>query len=249
MALTSGKPLIALAVAQTLTMLCLPQRWSAVPLGLVIGFAAIRLIDYLVSAPKNPSLLDQIVPGRVTAQLPLSDGSFDTSPSSGQLVVFNLGVQFNHPLGRLCPGGKEIADRFIAMHRDLMRRRDELGILSQSDWDGRVGEKTRDNMLLSFYFRDVESLHRFAHEELHREAWNWYYGAKVDHIGIFHETYVVQPHAYETVYANCRPVMLGSGVVKDADGRWRNTLVSADQPSLKSQWGRMRRDKDGVPMD
>lgn len=150
----------------------------------------------------------------------------------------------------MCPHGKDIAEKFIEMNQSLRERREELGLISMTDW---VGGKpsTADTLLMSYYFKDVESIHKFAHEEMHRKAWDWYNAVKPDHIGIFHETFVVPAHSYETIYANCKPLLLGAGLVKcddmDGDKKWRNTLVSADSVALKSQWQRMNRDVDGVP--
>lgn len=105
--------------------------------------------------------------------------------------------------------------------------------------------------MTSYYFKNVEAIHQFAHEEMHRKAWDWYKAGTYDHIGIFHETFVVPAHSYETIYENCKPLMLGAGLVKcgemEGERKWRNTLVSADNVGLKSQWQRMNRDGNGIP--
>ncbi|KAG6014699.1 hypothetical protein E4U41_004784, partial [Claviceps citrina] len=143
-----------------------------------------------------------------------------------------------------------------------------LGLLSVTNWTGGAAQEASgagaDTMLMSYYFRDVESIHRFAHEEMHRAAWDWYHAVKPHHIGIFHETFVVPAHGHETIYVNCRPLMLGAALVKvggggDGDGdddkeehraaAWRNVLVSSDHVGLKSQWQRLNRDAKGVPME
>lgn len=136
------------------------------------------------------------------------------------------------------------------MNENLLERRDELGLINISEWNG-GSAATANTRLMTYYFKDVESIHRFAHEEMHRKAWDWYNAGKMDHIGIFHETFVVPAHSYETIYANCRPLLLGAGLVKceDMEGerKWRNTLVSADSVELKSQWQRLNRDGNGIP--
>ncbi len=73
------------------------------------------------------------------------------------------------------------------------------------------------------YWRDFESLEQYARskDDKHFPAWtafNRNVGSDGT-VGIFHETYVVQGGAYETLYANMTPFGLGriAGVV-DASG-------------------------------
>ncbi|KAG5916743.1 hypothetical protein E4U42_007521 [Claviceps africana] len=249
-----------------------PGRFAVVPLAtLGLAMFTTHLIDRLTPSPtQKPPYMLSVVPGRATALLPRPDGTTGSTPSDHPLVVFNLGVQFNHPQGQLCPHAKDLAEKFAAMTRELLARRHELGLLSVTNWSGADDQPASgagpDTMLISYYFRDVESVHRFAHEEMHRAAWDWYQAVRPHHIGIFHETFVVPAHAHETIYVNCRPLLLGAGLVKVADGRgdekgherhgreeeqekrqWRNVLVSADHVGLKSQWQRLNRNADGVP--
>lgn len=65
-------------------------------------------------------------------------------------------------------------------------------------------------------------------DRLHFPAWQDYYqdGTKEDAaVGIWHETYVVNPNAYETVYNNMPPHGLGasdgSEIVQTVDGPCR----------------------------
>ncbi|KAG5984492.1 hypothetical protein E4U43_006170 [Claviceps pusilla] len=237
-----------------------PGRFALVPLA-TLGLAMLttHLIDRLTPAPTSPPApMLSVVPGRATALLPRPDGTFGSAPSNHGLVVFNLGVQFNHPQGQLCPYAKDLAEKFTLMTRELLSRRHELGLLSVTNWTGGDAQPASgagpDTMLMSYYFRDVESIHRFAHEEMHRAAWDWYQAVRPHHIGIFHETFVVPAHGHESIYVNCRPLLLGAGLVKltgeekaDETEDWRNVLVSADHVGLKSQWQRLNRDADGVP--
>lgn len=193
-----------------------------------------------------------MIPTRVTAQLPYKDGSFGTQPAAQPIVVFNLGVQYNHPLGLLAPGVWETAQRFIAMSKDIKKRREELGLLGISY--ARADERRSNNSLIAtFYFKDVESIHKFAHEPLHREAWDWFNPKKHSHIGIFHETFCVPAKAYETIYMNCHPVGMGRTStkieIKDEEASWLNSLVNADVPALKTQYSRLQRDEAGVPKE
>lgn len=252
--LSLRKKVLAIAAVQLLICTLFPGRFAIVPVAtLVTSFVVLEVINRCTpSATAPPNYLASAVPGRTSSLLPRKDGTFGSSPSSQSLVLFNIGVQFNHSLGRFCPGGKEIAEKFLEMNAHLCRRRDELGLLSVTDWVGNTPETT--NMLLTtFYFRDVESIHKFAHEELHRQGWDWYNAARLDHIGVFHETFVVPAHSYETIYVQCKPLLLGKGLVRceemEGTNKWRNTLVCADSLELKSQWQRMNRDMNGCPKE
>ncbi|QPG96808.1 hypothetical protein C2857_005304 [Epichloe festucae Fl1] len=251
------KCLLLAAVQLGITTL-FPGRLAVVPpAALALIALAAHVVDKLTpSAPPPPAHMLSVVPGRATALLPLPDrdgGGGGGASRGSPVVVFNLGVQFNHPRGRLAPHARDLADKFARMNRDLLARRDELGLLSITNWTGAEAQQASgadgNTMLMSYYFRDVESIHRFAHEDMHRAAWDWYNSVKPHHIGIFHETFAVPAHGHETIYLNCRPFLLGAGLVKTQDGgetAWRNVLVSSDHVSLKTQWQRMNRDVNGV---
>lgn len=146
------------------------------------------------------------------------------------------------------------------MQHNLESRRDELGFLGISSYRGH-DRGSNNTLLLAMHFKDVESIHRFAHEPLHREAWDWYDVKKHSHIGIFHETFCVPATAWENVYVNCHPVGMGRMSTVGVDSRfgeraggkgvqkWVNPLVSADTPALKTQYTRLGRHENGVPID
>ena len=238
------------------------MKWAVVPASGILVHSVLLTAVQVVSG-RNP-YTQGTIPGRATAQLPSEKGTYGATPSEQPLVVFNLGVQYNHPLGILAPHASALANHFIAMAKDLSRRRDEYGLRDLSYWRG--GERDANSTLrLSMVFRDVEGLHRFAHDELHRKAWDfWIKAGEPSHIGIFHETYCVPAKSYETIYVNCNPVLLANARVKAAaqgekDGLgqaqeqkqklWHGTLVSADVPALKTQYARLSRHANGVPKD
>lgn len=243
------------SVAQGLLSLALPARWAVVPL---VGYLVISGLSLLLNTTATTSRLTtprlplNVVPGRTAAQLPQRDGSFLAAPAEDQLVVFHIGAQFNHPLGPLCPGGKATGERFDRLVADLRRRRDELGVLSVSAWTGVVDGSFSTNTII--YFRDVQSLHRFANEDMHREAWDWFAAQRFPHLGVFHETFLVPRKSYECVYLNCKPLLMGNAASlarddKTGEERWVNALVSADTPALKTQYSRMGRDRNGVVVE
>jgi hypothetical protein len=236
---------------QILISTVLPLKWAVIPALVLLLNSIITTLLQLRSPSANPFVAN-VVPGRATSQLlDSSTGSFHSEPGTGSLVVFNLGVQWNHPLGSLAPGVAEVSRGFRALVDDLYERREELGFLCMSPFRG-MDRGSNQTLLFSFYFRDVESVHRFAHEPLHREAWDKWTKNKQPHIGLLHETFSVPEKGYENLYINCHPAMLGRGDVRcrgDGKGgsgeKWVNTLVSADIPTLKTQYARLSREENG----
>ncbi|RGP63674.1 hypothetical protein FSPOR_8460 [Fusarium sporotrichioides] len=245
------KPQVTIAIGSFIQVaLCaiLPFRWAIVPSAAVLLNSIITTLIQVRSTKPN-EYDESIIPGRVTAQLPFSSGIFGSKPGANSVVVFHLGIQMNHPLGLAAPGMSQVGKYFKAMMEDLESHRDEYGLLTSSSWRG--DERSSNNTLLNiYYFRDVEGLHRFAHGDIHRKAWDYMNKTKPKHVGIFHETYSVPARAYENLYVNCHPVMMGRATVRttpvdEEDEKWMNTLVSADMPALKTQYARMSRDEQG----
>jgi hypothetical protein len=73
------------------------------------------------------------------------------------------------------------------------------------------------------YWRSFEHLEAYARskQHVHQPVWAWFnqrFGSNGD-IGIWHETYLIQPGAYENVYNNMPPYGLGAaGRLVDAVG-------------------------------
>ena len=182
---------------------------------------------------------------RTSAQLPYRDsGRFGSQPAAQPIVVFHFGVKFNHPLGMFSPGAQETSAHFNTLNNDLIKRADEYGMLGVTPW--RAGERGSQNTLMTiYYFRDIEGLNKFAHDDFHRKAWDWIVKANHKHIGFFHEAFCVPAKAYESIYVNCQPLLMGSTSVKctDENGeeKWVRPIVDADVGPLKGQFGRMGR--------
>jgi len=131
-------------------------------------------------------------PERLFAQM---DGSF---------AVFLIGMRVNRPwkIHKWWPVAR-------AMPRLLeeLRQRPELGMLGGQMWGGRT-------TILVQYWRSVEQLFAYARDRdtQHLPAWrefNRAVGTSGD-VGVWHETYVVAPGAYENVYVNMPPFGLGA---------------------------------------
>jgi hypothetical protein len=189
-----------------------------------------------------------IIPGRTSAQLPdYQTGRHGRDPASQPVVVFHFGARFNHPLGALAPGARETLSRAVAMIRELSSSAGyaRYGLLGMQRYRG-DDRPSSNALLLVMYFRDLEGLRRFAHDETHRRAWDWLARSGHGHISAFHETFVVERGSWETVYLDCEPMLLGKAAVKadreDGKEEWVPTLVSANHPSLKSMAKRMGRE-------
>lgn len=127
----------------------------------------------------------QIFPGRHTARI---EGSF---------VVFLIGMRINRAFAvrKWLP----VARAMPPMLAELSRQKD-LGFLSGEtllSWRG---------VTMVQYWRSFEQLVAYAHsrDASHLPAWaafNLAIGSDGS-VGIWHETYLVEPHHSETIYAN-----------------------------------------------
>ncbi|KFA60526.1 hypothetical protein S40285_08886 [Stachybotrys chlorohalonatus IBT 40285] len=235
------------AVLQLALTAALPLRWAVIPAGVMLLNSVVSTLLQLRS-PEANTYLEGVIPGRTTAQLPDAKGSMGPEPSAGSVVMFQLGVQFNHPLGFMAPSSAEVSAMFTRMNDELNAAREEHGFLGSSTW--RAFDRDSNNTLLNtYFFKNVQSVNRFAQMETHTKAWQMY-SALPDkaHIGIFHETYIIPANGYESLYVNCRPLLMGQGQVKcDTENgeRWVSTLVSSNTPKLKTHYARLGRDHLG----
>jgi hypothetical protein len=93
----------------------------------------------------------------------------------------------------------------------------ELGLLHARQSFGLTGVE------LVQYWRSFDHLEAYARakDRQHQPVWQWFnkaFGSNGD-IGIWHETYLIAPGAYESVYNNMPPYGLGAaGTLVDAVG-------------------------------
>lgn len=245
-------------LGQGVLSLVLPSRYALLPL-------VFLLLRAVVCTARDVTSLERfvaergVIKGRTSGQLPNisydpvrsnKTSPFGSAPAERNIVVLHLGARFNHPLGGLAPGSKEVADKFIACHKEVLGRAKEFGCLGGTSYRG--DETASNNTLMTiYYFRDLEGLNRFAHDRIHREVWDWYNRECVkkgySHIGIFHEAFCAQAGAYETIYVNMQPTLLGAGsadVKNEATGtdEWARTVVDASGSVWRSQHSRMGRE-------
>jgi hypothetical protein len=117
-------------------------------------------------------------------------------------VLFLIGARVNK--WWLLPVVWGVAASMARMMRELTRD-SSLGLLASEGYFGRT-------TLMVQYWRSFEDLDRYAHakERKHLPSWRrwiqkWAEGA----VGIYHETYVVEPGTYECIYHHMPPFGLG----------------------------------------
>lgn len=137
-----------------------------------------------------------------------------TAGYEDSLVVFIIGMRINRwwAVHRWWPVFQAMTPMIMELYRNK-----NLGFL-----DMQMGFGLRGPVLIQ-YWRSFEELERYAHGEKHLKAWKDFYqkAARSKHVGIYHETYIVDAGKYETVYMNMPLHGLGrvSGVVPAVGSR------------------------------
>ena len=118
-----------------------------------------------------------------------------------EIVVFLIGMRINKPwkVHKWLP----VVLAMPRMLSELSKRRDS-GLLGYQFFPGIVVQ----------YWRSFEDLERFARgDRTHTSAWASFYrrvGIERGDVGIWHETYRIQPGNYEAVYGNMPAFGLGA---------------------------------------
>lgn len=212
-------------------------------------FLLITLVNNLIqlSNVRHSSYMTGRIPGKHAAIFPNADGSFtredSTFPGGEQLAVFMLNVKSNHPLGALAPGFSNLYHFFQSMMADLNDHAAEYGYLGEKQWLNADERSTSSELMTVFYFRDLASVHKFAHGEKHREGWDWWSKHAKEHpfLGLSHEAYEVPVGNWENIYINLQPSGFGSVrvPVKGEEGtKWVSTVVDANRGKLRTHTGR-----------
>ncbi len=120
-----------------------------------------------------------------------------TGVLEGEYVVFVIGMRINQPwnVRKWLP----VSQAMPKMLTELFKQ-PELGLLHAEFF---VSWK---NVMTLQYWRSYEQLHAYAHmrDGIHLPAWAAFNkGARGNTaVGVYHESYLVGPGKYETVYAN-----------------------------------------------
>ena len=144
----------------------------------------------------------QIIKKRVCAEM------------EGGFVVFLIGMRVNKPwkFWKWLP----VATAMPRMLAELFKQPD-LGLLHAESHFG------FPNVSVTQYWKSFEHLEAYAkaRDKAHLPAWQAFNKAVASNgdVGIWHETYVVEPGQYENIYNNMPPYGLGAvGKVVDAVG-------------------------------
>lgn len=161
--------------------------------------------SYAEAEQKAPS---SVVPGQRVAD-----------PDTNEVVVFLIGMRVNR--WRRLRSWLPVFVAMPGMLRELQSDPDSGLLGARTYWSGRV-------FLVVQYWRDAETLGRYARDGQRRHApawarWNKSGVPGSGDVGIFHETYVVPRDAVENRYANMPPIGLGAAypTVDRADRRRR----------------------------
>ncbi len=126
-----------------------------------------------------------------------------TANLDGEFVVFLIGMRINKPwkLHKWLP----VARAMPRMIKELSRQ-PELGFIHAEAWFSRT-------IILVQYGRSMEQLLAYAKskESAHLPAWQAFNKSvgTDGSVGIWHETYMVSPGSYESVYVNMPAFGLG----------------------------------------
>lgn len=157
--------------------------------------------------------MDDVIPIKTAAQIPDPvTGEFGPEPTSEGVCVILLGVKNNHPLGLLAPGFKEMGGLFQEMADQLeASHASEYGFLGQSSWVEQGGRASQNQIMTVQYFRDSVGLNKFAHSKLHIEGMAWWnkHAKQYPHLGLFHEVFEAPAGAWEGIYLQSKPLLLG----------------------------------------
>ena len=139
------------------------------------------------------------------------------SSRDGSFAVFLIGMRINRPwkIHKWWPAAR-------AMPRVIkeLESKPELGMLGGEFWTGRT-------TILVQYWRSAEHLFAYAksRDSEHLPAWrefNRLVGSSSD-VGVWHETYVISPGAYENIYVNMPTFGLGkAGTLSPATGGFKS---------------------------
>ena len=236
------------ATIQGTILLIHPSIISLLP---AISLLLIRFVDSCLMAfnLKRNVYMTDVIPKKIAGVSIDADGQFTEKPATGKIAVLLLGAKTNHPFGLFAPGLKELGGWLGKMLEDLDANAASRGFLGQTDFI-RYDERGALELTNIIYWKDLASIHDFAHAPLHREAWKWWEDTLKEHdfIGINHEIFEADTGSWESIYANFQPTCFGatsylrkggkleSGIVPD---QWVSPLVDASRGKLARSSGRL----------
>lgn len=110
----------------------------------------------------------------------------------GSFVVFIIGMRVNRWLAvrKWLPVARAMPRMMKELYQDK-----EHGFLHAEYFIGRNGP------MLVQYWRSYDDLERYARNGFHKETWRKFHQTgKAGEVGVYHETYQIEPGQYEAVY-------------------------------------------------
>lgn len=161
-----------------------------------------------------------------------------TAEVDGDFVVFRIGMRIN----RLWK-----VHEWLPVFRAMPKMLDELEDAPESGllgYDTKLGIRNHEVVQ---YWRSFEKLREYALDSNARHAptitWTNQQLRESDAVGLWHETYLIEDGAYETVYHNAPPIGLGkAGTLSPATDRRR---TAAGRLGL-TDWDDLSYGNDGV---
>ncbi|KAL9126011.1 MAG: hypothetical protein Q9217_004862 [Psora testacea] len=193
---------------QTIAFIALPRYVAATPAMLYL------ICKALYSRPSTITDNKYVTGarlGRWCATVPNDDGTMPEKPGTNGVVCFVVGSQLNHPLGLLAPGVAQMGGYFNDMWRDAEANAEKWGYLSRTPLLLSQGAGRGNYQVQLSYWKSIDHLRNFATHSVHADGRRWLERTRQQHahIGTFHETYVVPPGHYETIYENFHPFGMG----------------------------------------
>lgn len=148
-------------------------------------------------------------------------------------------------MGVFAPGFKTLANSFFDLSSSIEKDALKYGLLGSSAWVSHTERSSSNEILTIMYFKNTEGLHAFAHDEAHRDIWNWWNRNvhAYPHLSIWHEMYRVPKGSWENIYINAPRTLLGAAnyPLKAPNGEveWLPPVVDARRGVLRSSKGRM----------
>ncbi|CZR61639.1 uncharacterized protein PAC_11536 [Phialocephala subalpina] len=235
--------LIGASLQAIIGLLPIPRIYVALPAILMLTAKIIDTALVTFNYKANP-YLKNMMPKKTTAQ-PLDRNGDFSGAGKQKIAVLILGVKSNHPLGFFAPDFDKVGG-YLKKMSDLLEndQTQESGFLGQSCLN-KTDKNGANEFIFISYWRGLEDVHRFAHGELHREAWRWWESTLKQHnyIGFMHEVYEAPASSYEGVYINFQPSLLGATTYLKKDGKmvggevkpeWISPLVDANKGPMRT---------------
>ncbi|KAK7556955.1 hypothetical protein IWX49DRAFT_18743 [Phyllosticta citricarpa] len=226
-------------------------RVALVPAFVLIFYRVVDTALMVKGWKPDPDAMENILKNKYAVHYPDSQGKYSGKPANKDVVVFMIGARSNHPLGLLAPGFNTLGDYFDKMCEDVEARSEEYGLLGCTNYAVQGDCSTSTETMSVMFFENMEGLHKFAHDPLHREGWNWWNKdlAKFGHISIWHEAFHSPAGHWEGIYINSHPRGLAattvpitlekdSGDLKAGTKAYLSPIVDARKGVLKTSAGR-----------